>query len=496
LGRPYEKGKAATGLYRGKVTAGLGDLVKLNLKDKYGHDIHVPQEIANSVARLEKVATSPEEVQKFADSYRKYLGKWKIAVTSVNPGYGVRNTLSDFWNMYLSGVPMASAVHYGGVAAKLMRDAKNGDPKAMSTLLDAYHHGILSGLFQGDVQEMANVIAKAGSKRSLIGDKRFIALYAKVTQDMNRNRENWGRLTHYLYRRNAQGMSITEAAKHVRAAHFDYEELTPFERNVMKSVAPFYTWTRKNIPFQVKALLGSPGRFSTFPKLAIESQNAANPSGKEGIQPDYLRDNLAFQVPGTGGKFINPMIGITDLEKLDPHQLRQTFSSMVSPAVSVPYELAANKNLYTGQPISPDNHTRVPVNDRYAGLLKLIPGANVGLTQRNGTFGAGADPKLMFLLGQIPALQATLNAGGKIKGKNQSEAARMLAYGTGVNLQKVDQAQQQGLASVNERDAFKKWEAGIKDSHPQLFKLLKSKRKKSAHQKLLDTALIKAQSGR
>jgi Cys-tRNA(Pro) deacylase len=385
---------------------------------------------------------------------------------------------------------------FGGKAAKMMRDAKNGDAKAMSTLLDAYHHGILSGLFQGDVQEMANVIAKAGSKRSLAGDRRFIALYAKITQDINRNRENWGRLTHYLYRRQAQGMSITDAAKHVRAAHFDYEELTPFERNVMKSIAPFYTWTRKNIPFQVKALLGAPGRMATFPKLAIESQNAANPSGQEGIQPDYLRDNLAFQVPGTGGKFINPMIGITDLSRLDPHQLRQTFASMVSPAVSVPYELAANKNLYTGQPISPDKHTRVPINDRYAGLLKLLPGADVGLTQRNGTFGAGANPKLMFMLGQIPALQATLNAGGKIKGKNQSEAARMLAYGTGINLQKVDEAQQEGLATVEERDAFAKWVAGLKDSNPELFKLLKTKRKKSAHQKLLDTALIKAQSGR
>jgi hypothetical protein len=495
-GIPKGPRQAATGLYKGKATPGIGHLVPVNLKDKYGHQIHVPQEIANSVAKLERITTSPTEVQKFADSYRKYLGKWKIAVTSVNPGYGVRNTLSDFWNMYLSGVPTASAIHYGGVAAKMMRRAKQGDPQAMSQLLDAYHHGILSGLFQGDVQEMASMLTHAGSKKALASNRRFVALYAKITQDMNRNRENWGRLTHYLYRTKAQKMTTTEAAKLVRAAHFDYEELTPFERNVMKSIAPFYTWTRKNVPFQVKALLGSPGKFSTFPKLAIESQQAANPKGDQGIQPDYLRDNLAFQVPGTGGKFVNPMIGITDLNRLDPHQLRQTFASMVSPAVSVPYELAANKNLYTGQPISPDKHTRVPINDRYAGLLSLLPGSDVGLTQRNGTFGAGANPKLAFLLGQIPALQASINAGGKIKGKNQSEAARLLSYGTGVNLQKVDAAQQAGLATVQERAAFAKWEAGLKDSNPKLYAMLKSKRRTSANQKMLNDALTKALSGR
>jgi hypothetical protein len=111
-------------------------------------------------------------------------------------------------------------------------------------------------------------------------------------------------------------------------------------------------------------------------------------------------------------------------------------------------------------------------------------------------FGAGANPKLMFLLGQIPALQATLNAGGKIKGKNQSEAARMLAYATGVNLQKVDPNQQAGLAQVTERAAFQKWEAGLKDSNPKLYAALKSKRKTSANQKLLNDALTKALSGR
>lgn len=486
-------GKEERKLLKGKANPDAQHLVPIDsIKNEHGHVMHFEQPVANAVAKLERVMSNDDEtLAKFGENYRKYLGKWKIAVTSVNPGYGVRNTLSDFWNMWLSGVPLSAAVVYGGKAAHLMARAKQHDPKAMSILLDAYDHGILSGLFQGDVEEMANLMRHTGSKRALVKNKRFLGLYTKITADINRNRENWGRLTHYMYRREAQGMSITEAAKHVRAAHFDYEELTPFERKVMKSIAPFYTWTRKNIPFQIKALLGSPGRYSAFPKFALESQNAAG--GQDGIVPDYMTSGMQFRIPFGKDNYISPMIGVTDLAKLDPHQARETFSSLVTPAVSVPFELATGKNLFTGQDIEPANHTRVPINDRFAGLLKTIPGSNVGLTQRGGKFGQGMDPKEAFLLGQIPAIKALALGGGKVRGNTK---ARDLAYLTGVNVSHNDQKVQQIIASLHEKDAFKKYKAGKVDENPKLYKeLSKRKRKTSKHQQMLDQALYKSLGG-
>ncbi len=50
------------------------------------------------------------------------------------------------------------------------------------------------------------------------------------------------------------------AANQVKEALFDYSDLSKFERNWMKRVMPFYTWTRKNFPVQMKHLILNPQR--------------------------------------------------------------------------------------------------------------------------------------------------------------------------------------------------------------------------------------------
>jgi hypothetical protein len=49
-------------------------------------------------------------------------------------------------------------------------------------------------------------------------------------------------------------------AGQTRAIHFDYSDLTPFERNVMKNVIPFYTFMRNNLPYQVQMALTQPNK--------------------------------------------------------------------------------------------------------------------------------------------------------------------------------------------------------------------------------------------
>ena len=50
------------------------------------------------------------------------------------------------------------------------------------------------------------------------------------------------------------------ASNQVKEALFDYADLSLFERNVMKRVMPFYTWSRKNFPVQLKHLVLNPQR--------------------------------------------------------------------------------------------------------------------------------------------------------------------------------------------------------------------------------------------
>ena len=54
--------------------------------------------------------------------------------------------------------------------------------------------------------------------------------------------------------------SFDIAANKVKEALFDYSDLSLFERNIMKRVMPFYTWSRKNFPVQIKHLALNPQR--------------------------------------------------------------------------------------------------------------------------------------------------------------------------------------------------------------------------------------------
>lgn len=62
----------------------------------------------------------------------------------------------------------------------------------------------------------------------------------------------------FMYLRK-KGYSAEQAAREVTARHFDYGDLTEFERGVAKRAIPFYTFSRKVAPFVSRQLTQRPG---------------------------------------------------------------------------------------------------------------------------------------------------------------------------------------------------------------------------------------------
>lgn len=455
-------------------------------KDVWGNSYAFKPEVGAAMKRVEAIVTGDDKtIEDFARGWGKWVANWKLLVTSINPGYRVRNTLSDFWGMWVSGVPMWAIARYGKEAAEVMAKAKRGDIDSMKIIVEAAHQGVLSGLYTGDIQSVAKYVQYSGSKRALIKDRRFIKLSTKIAQDLNRNAENWARLTHFMYRRKNLKQSVTDAAFQVKKAHFDYEELTPFEQRRMKNLIPFYTWTRKNIPFQIQMIVQNPGRWAAFPKAAQEAEFAAGGSDSE--VPDFLSAGLGFKVPLGENRYLLPQIGAADLGMFtSPGNFAKRVAGMVNPAFKVPAELALNKSAFTGAEIAGD-HPRNPVSNIGAGLLSLIPGSDVGQTSRLGPGGErlegpGANPYYAYLLGQLPLLrQLGINSSG-IKAK-QGDNLSWLSYVGGLSVQDVDPELQQLFARLSLEEEADKVIKGLRDEG-----LLPpaEKRKKSEKDKLLD----------
>jgi hypothetical protein len=460
-------------LKRGKKNkAATRDMVDVDASGKYvdefGNKILVDREIGQAIQRIEKILDPTEDrtIQQFAKAFAGAQGRWKLLATAVNPGYRVRNTLSDFWNMYVAGVPFWAMVTYSGRAATLMRKAKKGDEVATRKLSEAYKAGVLSGLFGGDIGTLSRMLQYHGSKTALLRRGRGLKFASKAMQDMNRNAENMGRLVHYLYRREHEGKGVIDAAWDVKKAHFDYEDLTEFERKKIKGmVIPFYTWSRKNVPFQIQALISRPGKYAAFPKLAMESDYAAGGEGDD-IVPDYLAENFSFKVPFGKDTYYTPQLGVSDLARFQtPGGALKNTAMMVTPFAKVPAELMLNRNLMTGADIQ-GTHPRNPISERFAPFMSLLPGANVGMTSREvggkREVGAGADPRWIHALSQFPWARTAVQGGSRIRKKQRGLGAEWSQI-FGITATSVNREQQLLIEQMELKDKLRRRIQGLRD---------------------------------
>jgi hypothetical protein len=453
---------------------------KTDILDKHGNPIALPEELGQAVNKVRRVIEGDDATIKgFESGWRKVQSRWKTLVTSINPGYRMRNSQTDVWNWWLTpGVNSGAMVKYSAKAAqwqlrmknierKIARDGLTPQIKAdLQLYQNMYHHGILSGLFQGDVQTAAEMLRLGQSKTALLKHARLLKFTEKAAQDMNRNGENWIRIAHYMWATESKGMSPVEAALSVKAAHFDYEDLTPFEQRRLKAVMPFYTWTRKNIPYQIKSIFRSPGKYAAFPKAAMEAEySAGNQKGK--LVPSFISG--AWGIPVGGDNYVLPQLGVSDLQAIDsPAGMEQRAMSLVTPGAKLPFELAANKNLFTGGPIASDTHSRNPVSPIGAALLSHVPFANVGQTSRVGPggkhlYGPGANPYLLHLLGYLgPTSNLIFKKSGGI-GRAQSDVSPLWSYGAGISLQHVDQAQERLMEQIVNSQQAKKMMQDLRD---------------------------------
>jgi hypothetical protein len=149
-----------------------------------------------------------------------------------------------------------------------------------------------------------------------------------------------------------------------RALHFDYQDLSDFERTWMRGTfIPFYTWARNNVPLQVRALMKEPGKMH---RLTMANDAAADVWGDDeyDVVPEWMREKLGWvsRFSYAGSPIV---IGVespaTDLNRFikvgRPRDVaggvrRQALNSL-SPAVAIPVEQMMGVNAFTGAPFNP-----------------------------------------------------------------------------------------------------------------------------------------------
>ena len=164
--------------------------------------------------------------------------------------------------------------------------------------------------------------------------------------------ENNARLALFIDRVN-KGDDYKTAAQVVKKYLFDYEDLSPFEQQVMKRVAPFYTWSRKNIPLQIQAIASQPDKVQKLNIVKNNIEQGAYVPEPENV-PDYVKGSGPIYISKTKEEdtarvftLMNylPLMDVGRIVKPDE------FVGMLSPYMKAPFEYFTNYDTFRDKEI-------------------------------------------------------------------------------------------------------------------------------------------------
>lgn len=183
----------------------------------------------------------------------------------------------------------------------------------------------------------------------------------RLANDANQMTEAWVRFSAFLDAYKKTG-SVKASMDRMYMLHFNYQDLSDLEQNLRRLI-PFYTWTRNNVPLQIKATLANPGRINKFVEA---NKNLEAYFGAEGddawlneVLPAYayVRDGFAtrFKFGGNNIAFFN-RLPYQDLNEFFtvgkygvPGIRGRAALNTLTPFVKTPIEVMQGMDLSTGR---------------------------------------------------------------------------------------------------------------------------------------------------
>jgi PAS domain-containing protein len=344
---------------------------------------YFPRSVADSIERLNHAFNDPDGFGEIKELFSQGTRLWKNAAYTINPGHLTGDAIGNTFNLWLQNAPAMMSPRAGThvkIAQELTRHHLNprGEFRGLSSR--ANRGGRMSnrtyklGGHEYTTRELeeaatAHRVMDAGFAAADLGQARRGPIhYAQRAGNTNDNLTRlWGFVA-YLDHMGRKGLSKDEAliaaGRDVRRATFDYGDLTPAEQHRFRNIVPFYTWTRKNLPYQLSKLAEAPGLVrAPYEVQENLQQDVENPQ----FLPNFVREKqfvlpreIVEHLPGANTDVgraiysIDPKLPAFDLTNFQgPDALRDGLG-MVNPILATPVELATGQKLGNGMPIEDD----------------------------------------------------------------------------------------------------------------------------------------------
>lgn len=371
-----------------------------NLPDEIGGKYVVTKGVKEALDRFQGLATD-EGTKGVLKAYDNLQGTWK-KMALLSGGFHVRNAVGALFNNSVAGMNAADLVKYTtNAGADVFNALRSGNESAI--LKEFRQQGLGSSSIskvefgkageapeKGIINTVENLSKTNGQRLNESINPLKLSSYKNIfksSQSVGEASDQVNRLALYKWARD-RGMTPEKAAAKVREVQFDYTELTPFERNIAKRVMPFYTWSRKNIPFQIQSFINDPRKYAAVNKARLNAQDVVGLNDNN--VPDYMKENFSIPFYGSEGK--GKMLGLNlplgDLTKLS--NPGKVLVDSASSLIKTPAELALNYNTFRGKPIQKfegqEKKYQVPFTNKEFGIpIKTA----YALEQATGQIGRG-----------------------------------------------------------------------------------------------------------
>lgn len=401
-----------------KVGEGVAQPKDSVLRKINNENYYVSKGVSNSLNNFEKLISDESSINKFLQTYDGIQRTFK-KLALFTGSYHFTNATGSLASQYISGMGFKDLAKYNTEAVNQMRLIRNASEKAGKNLteseakavkeFDDYLKQGISGVGQYSdefVRRDSETVSQALSHQAKPKGERLKEdlkpkNWLESSRKLAENMDEVFRYGTYKWQK-AAGKSSKEAADQVVKTHFNYNDLTGTEREVFRRFVPFYTFTRKAVPFVLSSLITHPDKLSNIDK-GIDAAYEATGQNPE-ITPDYAKNNM--QIPITNDLSISLGLPQSSLANLVDSPFDNVYN-MLTPFIKVPGDIARNEN-FTGAPISKTEgvEEQKPIN-----LLKML-----GI---DATMGANKQ----YALEQLIPVLGRMNRGAEAAVAHQNEGA-------------------------------------------------------------------------
>ncbi len=398
--------------------------------------VYFPRDVAsqlrNALSTWDQIYNPKSDLIRFFD---KVTRAWKTGVTIYAPSHHIRNLIGDLYLSWMAGVNNP-AVYNKARKVLFSQKERYSDLETVENLVG-------TNALSGALSRPGDVITKTKSGHKLTAEQIYIAAHSNgllphvdifeelygesltkfkpfggrlkgAATKLSENREHFTRLAHFidlLEKSKEKDLKklFADSAKVVRKWHPDGSDLTDFERNVLRRVLPFYSWTRKAIPLMIESALLNPGKTIAYSKMmqsfqgamGIESPNRTDPFPLDQLFPDWIKEkgigpiaqhgmsglpgfiaSLSRSIPGftgdpSGYTVVNPSNPFIDTISQfggmgNPTDPLKGIGDLVHPGIRIPLEVMQGQR-FSGAPIEPGRYIaeNIPITSAASRLTNI-----------------------------------------------------------------------------------------------------------------------------